>query len=144
MAIVWWGANKGWGDMAAYINRVFLAGNLTRDPELKTLPGGKSVCSFGLAVRRTPPRDGGEAQTDFFDCDAWGKVGVAIAKHKRKGQNMMVEGRMTQNRWKGSDGKQQSRVVVTVERSHFLDSKTSAPREDAPPPLAEGSEQCPY
>jgi single-strand DNA-binding protein len=107
--------------MAKGFNKVTLLGNLTRDPELRTTPSGRSVCSFSLAVNRTWNNQQGEKQEDvnFFDCTAWGKAGEIINQYTQKGQALLVSGRLNQSTWE-QDGKKRAKVDVVVEDFNFI------------------------
>ncbi len=107
--------------MAKGFNKVTLLGNLTRDPELRTTPSGRSVCSFSLAVNRTWNNQQGEKQEDvsFFDCTAWGKAGEIIYQYTQKGQALLVSGRLNQRTWE-QDGQKRSKVDVVVEDFNFI------------------------
>lgn len=111
--------------MAKGFNKVTLLGNLTRDPELRTTPSGRSVCSFSLAVNRTWNNQQGEKQEDvnFFDCTAWGKAGEIINQYTQKGQALLVSGRLNQSTWE-QDGKKRSKVDVVVEDFNFISDGT--------------------
>lgn len=97
------------------LNKVVLAGNLARDPELRRVGDNSPVCDFTVAVTRKKPRVGGE-ETSFIDCTAWGKVAEFIAASLKKGAVIIVEGRLTQDRWqdKGS-GQSRSKLKVTAD-----------------------------
>ncbi len=107
--------------MAKGFNKVTLLGNLTRDPELRTTPNGRSVCSFTLAVNRTWNNQQGEKQEDvsFFDCTAWGKAGEIINQYTQKGRALLVSGRLNQRTWE-QDGQKRSKVDVVVEDFNFI------------------------
>src|SRR5215208_3582702 len=77
-------------DMVSF-NRVVLAGNLTRDPELRFTNDGIPVCSFGLAVNRVRSRS---EEVDFFDISAWRELGETVANYKKKGDPILLEGRL--------------------------------------------------
>lgn len=102
-------------------NRVILAGNLTRDPETRNA-GGTTVCNFGLAInRRWRDRDGQQQEeTTFVDCTAWGRTGEALAEHQGKGDAVLVEGRLTLDRWQDREGGNRQKLKVTAERIQFL------------------------
>ncbi len=126
--------------MAKGFNKVTLLGNLTRDPELRTTPSGRSVCSFSLAVNRTWNNQQGEKQEDvnFFDCTAWGKAGEIINQYTQKGQALLISGRLNQSTWE-QDGKKRSKVDVVVEDFNFIsdgsrggDRSPSQPTKSAP------------
>src|SRR3990172_8418221 len=100
------------------LNKVFLLGNLTRDPELRFTPSGASVCEFSIAVNREwGGKDGGEKKKEvgFFDCVAWARTAEVVAQYLKKGSPAMVEGRLTQDRWQDPQGQSRSKVKITVE-----------------------------
>lgn len=108
-------------------NRVFLMGNLTRDVELKSTPGGQSVAQIGLAVNRrwlTPDGEKRE-ETTFIDCEAWGRTGENIAKFFSKGRPIFIEGRLKLDQWQDKEsGQNRSKLKVVVEGFEFVDSKS--------------------
>lgn len=118
--------------MAGSLNRVFLMGNLTRDPELRHTPGNQPVANLGLAVNRRWRSPDGEMreETTFIDCEAWGKTAETLCKYLRKGRPVFIEGRLKLDQWEDKEtGKKQSKLRVVVEGFQFIDS-----RQDAPPP----------
>ena len=109
----------------ANLNRVFLIGRLTRDPEQRSLQSGSSVTNFGLAVNRTyTRRDSGEKveETCFVDCEAWGRQAETIARYTTKGRQLFVEGRLKLDTWE-RDGQRHSKLRVVVENFQFLDAQ---------------------
>ena len=98
-------------------NRVILAGNLTRDPELRFTNDGIPVCSFGLAVNRVRSKS---EEVDFFDISAWRELGETIANYKKKGDPILVEGRLQFRTWEAQDGSKRSKVDVTADNVQFL------------------------
>jgi len=99
-------------------NRVVLAGNLTRDPELRFTNDGIPVCSFGLAVNRV--RSQNDA-VDFFDITCWRELGETVANWKRKGDPILVEGRLQYRSWEDSEsGNKRSKVDVVADTVQFL------------------------
>jgi single-strand DNA-binding protein len=105
--------------MANY-NRVILAGNLTRDPELRFVEidgDGVPVCSFGLAVNRVRSRS---EEVDFFDISAWRELGETIANYKKKGDPILVEGRLQYRTWEAQDGSKRSKLDVVADNVQFL------------------------
>ena len=98
-------------------NRVILAGNMTRDPELRFTNDGIPVCSFGLAVNRVRSRS---EEVDFFDISAWRELGETIANYKKKGDPILVEGRLQYRTWEAQDGSKRSAVDVVADRVEFL------------------------
>lgn len=104
--------------MAKSINQVILMGRLTRDPELRTTPNGKNVCSFSLAVDRAFGQDD---SADFFDVTAWDKLGELVNQYLAKGRRCLVQGRLSQRSWE-QDGQKRSKVEVIATDVTFLDS----------------------
>ena|SRR5215210_4004420 len=98
-------------------NRVVLAGNLTRDPELRFTNNGIPVCSFGLAVNRVRSKS---EEVDFFDITAWRELGETIANYKKKGDPILVEGKLQYRTWEAQDGSKRSKVDVVADNVQFL------------------------
>ena len=98
-------------------NRVVLAGNLTRDPELRFTNDGVPVCSFGMAVNRVRSKS---EEVDFFDISAWRELGETIANYKKKGDPILVEGRLQFRSWEAQDGSKRNKVDVVAENIQFL------------------------
>lgn len=107
--------------MAKGFNKVILMGNLTRDPETRTTPGGQSVTNFSLAVNRTWKGADGNTQeaVSYIDCVAWGRTGEVIAQYIQKGRPILVSGRLDQRSWE-QDGNKRSKVEVIVEDFNFV------------------------
>ncbi|MFB0525323.1 MAG: single-stranded DNA-binding protein [Phycisphaerae bacterium] len=106
----------------AGFNKVFLMGNLTRDPQLSYTPNQTAVVDFGLATnRRWTGQDGTQREdTCFVDCRAFGRQAENINKYLTKGRLIFVEGRLTFESWTAQDGTKRSKHRVTVERFQFL------------------------
>ncbi|MDB5183913.1 MAG: putative Single-stranded DNA-binding protein 1 [Candidatus Saccharibacteria bacterium] len=122
--------------MARGINQVILMGRLTRDPETRTTPSGKTVTTFSLAVDRQTQDD----QADFFDITAWEKTGELVQQYLSKGRRVLIQGRLRQDSWDDKDtGKKRSKVEVTASDVTFLDGPngesggSSAPASSAAP-----------
>jgi single-strand DNA-binding protein len=98
-------------------NRVVLAGNLTRDPELRFTNDGIPVCSFGLAVNRVRSRS---EEVDFFNITAWRELGETVANYKKKGDPILLEGRLQYRTWEAQDGSKRSAVDVVADNVQFL------------------------
>ncbi len=98
-------------------NRVVLAGNLTRDPELRSTQNGIPVCGFAIAVNRVGSKN--EA-VDFFNVNAWRELGETVANYKKKGDPILVEGRLRYRTWQAPDGTKRSAVDVVADRVQFL------------------------
>ena len=110
--------------MANDINRIFMIGRLTKDPDLRYTQGGTSVASFSIANNRsyTAQNERKEA-VSYFNCIAWGKSGEVIAQHCKKGQRIGLEGRLQQRSWQDQSGQKRNTVEIVVENFQFLDAK---------------------
>ena len=109
----------------ANFNKVILAGNLTRDPELRYTPKGTAITKFGLAVNRTWKNEAGETKEEvtFVDIDAFGRQAEVIAQYVKKGRPLLVEGRLKLDQWEDKNTHQkQSKLRVVLEGFSFLDS----------------------
>lgn len=103
-------------------SKAIIAGNLTRDPELRNTPNGASVCSFSVAVNRVYKDANGEQKEDvsFIDCSAWGRLGEMISQYAKKGTGVLVSGRLDQRSWEDkTSGQKRSRVEIVVEDFNF-------------------------
>lgn len=107
--------------MARSFNQVILMGNLTRDPELRTIPSGQSVCSFSLALNRSYKGQDGNWQeaTDYVDIVAWGPLGERVAQYLSKGRPCLVNGRLQSRSWE-QDGQKRSKLEVVAQDVTFL------------------------
>jgi len=112
--------------MAKSINQVFLMGRLTRDPEQRTTGTGKVIVSFSIAV----DRGGQDDEADFFNINAWEKLGELVMQYLSKGRRVLVQGRLRQDRWDDKEtGKKQSRIEVTASDVTFLDGPSDGAKE---------------
>ncbi len=106
------------------LNSVNIMGNLTRDPELKSIPSGKSVCSLSIANNRIYNKNNERVtEVSYFDIEVWGPIAENCAKYLKKGSGIIVEGRLKQDRWE-KDGKTQSRVRISANNIHFMPRKS--------------------
>ncbi len=123
--------------MARSLNQVTLMGNLTRDPELRQIPSGQSVCSFSLALNRSYKDSSGEWQeaTDFIDVVAWAALGERVAQYLSKGRRCLVQGRLQSRNWE-QDGQKRSKVEVLANDVTFLDGN---PNGDSAPKASKSS-----
>ena len=111
-----------------YINQVTLIGNLTRDPELKALPSGDKVASFGLATNRTWKNKEGQKQeeVEYHNCVVFGRSAETIAQYMKKGSQLLVEGRLKTSTWEDKNsGKKMYKTEIIVERSQFGNKATN-------------------
>ena len=105
-----------------YLNKVFLYGNLTRDPELKALPSGGQVVNFGVATNRSYKDKSGARQeaTEFHNLVAFGRTAEVIAQYLKKGRPVYVEGRLQTRSWDDKEsGKKNYRTEIIVENFQF-------------------------
>lgn len=104
-----------------YLNKAFVFGNLTRDPELRALPSGMNVCSFSIATNRVyKDRDGKkQEQTDFHNIVVFGRQADTVAQYLKKGRSAFVEGRMQTRSWEGKDGEKKYRTEIVADRVQF-------------------------
>lgn len=133
------------------MNKIFLIGNLTRDPELRTTPNGHTVCSFGLAVNRRRKVEG-QPEVDFFNISAWRQLGETAAKYLAKGRKASIVGTLTTRTYTGNDGTQRFSLEVDADDIEFLPSApptgegypaaTSNYTPAAPPPAPSGFAQA--
>lgn len=117
-----------------YINRATILGNLTRDPELKSLPNGTKVVSLALATNRSWKDANGQKQeaVDYHNVAAFGKPAELIAQYCKKGNSLYVEGRLTTRSWDDqATGKKAYRTEVILENFQFGPKGTSAPSATA-------------
>ena len=106
------------------MNKVFLTGNLTRDPEVKYTPNGKAVSRMGIAVaRRFKNAETGQADVDFFNLTAWDKTAEFCVRYLRKGSRVLIEGRLQTYNYTGQDGNKRSGVDILVENIEFAGAK---------------------
>lgn len=103
-------------------NKVILAGNLTRDPQLSYLPSQTPVVEFGMAINRKWKSEGGEEKEEicFVDCRMFGKRAEVINQYLDKGNPLLIEGRLTFEQWQAQDGSNRSKLRVTVENFQFI------------------------
>jgi single-strand DNA-binding protein len=109
----------------ANFNKVILAGNLTRDPQMSFLPSNTPVCEFGLAINRRWKAQDGQMRDDtcFVDCRAYGRQAETFNQYMSKGRPVLIEGRLKYDQWEGKDGGKRSKLYVVVETFQFMDSK---------------------
>ncbi len=100
------------------LNRVELIGYLGRDPETRFTPTGKKVCSFAVAVNRR-----GSEEPDWFQIQAWGKLGEVCQQYLSKGRLIFAEGRLQTDRWTDDKGEPHFRTVVIARHMQMLDRK---------------------
>ena len=158
----------------ANFNKVFLMGNLTRDPEVRYTPKGTAVATLGLAVNRVWTSENGEKKEEvtFVDVDVWGRQAETIGQYMSKGRPIFIEGRLRLDQWDDKEsGQKRSRLKVVCEGFQFLgapkgnaefsdaaasedrpqrpaarSARPTAPakQEEEPPPAEEGDDNIPF
>src|SRR3954465_15603017 len=110
---------------ATNINRVVLTGNLTRDPELRSTPGGTSVCSLRLAVNTRRRDQSGEwvDKPNYFDVTVWGAQGENCAQYLAKGRPVAIDGRLEWREWDDKEGHKRQSVDIIADSVQFLGSR---------------------
>lgn len=117
-------------------------GNLTRDPELRQIPSGQSVCSFSLALNRSYKGQDGEWKeaTDYVDVVAWAGLGERVAQYVTKGRPVLVSGRLQSRSWE-QDGQKRNKLEVIAQDVTFLGSRgDSSSYSEGPPTQTSGPE----
>lgn len=107
--------------MSGY-NRIIMLGNLTRDPEFKSLPSGQMVCRLGLACNRQykPKGEGATSEVCFVDVDVWGAQAESCSKFLSKGRQILVEGRLKLDTWQDQEGQRRSKHSIVADRVTFI------------------------
>ena len=100
------------------LNKAFILGNLTRDPELRQIPSGQAVCSFGVATNRffTDSLGQKQKQVEFHNIVAWGRQAEVINQYLKKGSSVLVEGRLQTRSWQNQQGQKQWKTEIIAER----------------------------
>ncbi len=120
--------------MANDINRVFIIGRLTRDPEFKQI-NSSSLVNFSIANNRVFVVNGSKKEeVSYFDCSAWGKLADIIKQYCKKGKQVAVEGRLQQSVWDAPDGKKNSKIRIIVENLQLLGGNVGGSNESSPDP----------
>lgn len=110
------------------LNKIMLAGNLTRDPETRTTPGGSVICEFGLAVnRKMKDKD----ETCFVSITVWGKQAEACGKYLTKGANAYIEGRLVYESWEDKSGAKRNSLKVVADNVQFISSRSSGEQQQS-------------
>ncbi len=135
------------------LNKIFIMGRLTRDPELRRTQTGTPVASFSLAVDRDfKDRTTGERSTDFIDVVAWRQTGEFVSRYFTKGRMAVVEGRLQIRDWTDRDGNKRRSAEVVADQVYFGDSKRDGDgggysagysQQSAPAPMGGGYASAP-
>lgn len=113
------------------LNKAFIVGNLTRDPELRQTPSGQAVCSFGVATNRffTDSLGQKQKQTEFHNIVAWGRQAEIINQYLKKGSSVLAEGRLQTRSWLDQQGVKHWKTEIIAERIQ-LGPRSSQPNTD--------------
>lgn len=128
------------------MNRIILLGRLTREPEAKTTPTGKTVVVFSLAVDRPFTAKNGQREADFINIVTWNKTAELVGIYVHKGERLLVEGRLQIRNYEGKDGQKHYVTEVIADRVEFIEKRnssgtqTAASKTDAGPMGSFGSE----
>lgn len=114
------------------MNSLHIIGNVVRDPETRTTPGGATVCSFTVAVNRRKTQNSQQPEADFFRVSAWNKLGENCSKFLSKGRKVSVVGAVSVNTYQGQDGKTYANLNVMANDVEFLSSRNEAPSKSTP------------
>ncbi|MCF7873220.1 MAG: single-stranded DNA-binding protein [Candidatus Omnitrophica bacterium] len=114
------------------LNKVFLVGNLTRDPELRYTPGGTPVATLGLAVNRTYKSKDGQNQQDtcFLNVVVWSQMAEVSNQYLQKGSPVLIEGRLQSRSWENSEKQRRTTIEVVASRVQFLPQRRSRDQEE--------------
>lgn len=110
--------------MSSDINKVIIIGRTTRDLELRYTPSGTAVAGFAIANNKSYSQGGEKKeQVSYFDCVVWSKLAEIMTEYVKKGQQIVIEGRLSQRRWKDADGNNKSKIEIIVETFQFIGGK---------------------
>lgn len=114
--------------MSASLNRVFVIGNLTRDPELRYIPSGQPVASFTIAVNRkySDQNGGRKEETTFLRVVAWAKLAEICNQYLQKGSSVFIEGRLQSRSWQAQDGSKRTTLEIIAQSVQFLSRPSGA------------------
>jgi len=127
--------------MAMSLNRAQLIGNLTRDPEVRQIPGGATVTTFSIATNLTWTDQSGQKheKVEFHNIVAWRKLGEICGQYLKKGMKVFIEGRIQTRDWEGEDGQKRYRTEIVADNMIMLDRKGAAMSGGAPVAPAMGA-----
>lgn len=128
-----------------YLNKALVIGNLTRDPEMKSLPSGIQVTSFSVATNRVWKDKNGAKQesADYHNIVVFGRQAETVSQFLRKGSSVLVEGRMQTRSWDSPDGKKNYRTEIVADRVQFGPRSSGSNTPSATAPKSEGKEEVP-
>ena len=111
--------------MSVRMNKAFIAGNLTREPQTRVMTNGNTVCNFGMASSRKYRTGDGESKEDtlFIDVEAWGKTAELVVQYLSKGSGCLIEGRLKLDTWEDKEGNKRSAIRLVAENVQFTDAR---------------------
>ncbi|GAB61405.1 MAG: single-stranded DNA-binding protein [Candidatus Jettenia sp.] len=126
----------------ASLNKVFLMGNLTRDPELRYTPAGLAVASFGIAINSAWTAKSGEKKEEvcYVDINIFGRRAEVVGEYFSKGNPIFIEGRLQYNQWETKDGQKRNTLRVVADNFQFIGGLTKRPEEGAGVSSKEGKQ----
>ena len=113
-------------------NKVLLLGRLTKDPEIRTTPGGKTVAQFTLAVDRPFANQDGKREADFIPVVVWGKTAELVGNSCQKGHRLLVEGRLQIRNFDAKDGTKHWVTEIIANSVEFIERKSETKKDDIP------------
>lgn len=122
-----------------HLNHFTVSGNLTRDPEIRSVGADRSVTAFTIANSNRYKTAEGEQREEvaFIDCEAWGRQGELVAQYLAKGSSTIVEGRIKQDNWTDKEGQKRSKLKMVVERVHLMPRARQDGQGDAEESMSE-------
>lgn len=134
------------------LNKAFILGNLTRDPELRQTPSGQAVCSFSVATNRFFTDSSGQKQkqAEFHNIVAWGKQAELVSQYVKRGNSILVEGRLQTRSWLDQQGAKHWKTEIVAERVQLQprqgfggkeDESQPSPNQDTATPIIELSDE---
>jgi single-strand DNA-binding protein len=127
------------------LNRVFLIGNLTREPELRYTAGGTAVTTLRLGVNRTfTVNEERRQETLFIDAVVWARQAETAAEHLRKGSPVLIEGRLQSREWETKDGQKRTTIEVVADRVQFLGRPAATAPAATAPTSPGGDDDVPF
>lgn len=125
------------------MNKVYLIGNLTRDPEVSETGSGLTLCRFSIAVNRNYSGSDGERQTDFFNITVWRALAENCGKYLKKGSKVAVVGSLQNRSYEDKDGNKRNVTDIVANEVEFLSSKSSGEGDDEPAPRRSSASKKP-
>lgn len=127
------------------MNKAFILGNLTRDPELRQTPNGQAVCTFSVATNRVFTDSSGQKQkqTEFHNIVAWGRQAEVVNQYLKKGNPILVEGRIQTRNWQDQQGAKHWKTEIILERFEFVGSRKEEGSAGDGPSKTEANEETP-